>query len=458
MIFGPNPSIRILFACILIPVSPTFMMSQGMPISLHDAIRTALKKNNALVASRAEVDQADARVLEAWGYALPRVDFQGSYNRALKKPVFFLPDFENPESNRIIPIEIGSDHAFDFALSARQVLFDATVFVGVGSARIYSDASRKNHRAKEAEVVADARKAYYNVLVAKEIVAMTDEQFDNVGENLHNVRTMLAQGLLSEYDELRAEVALANMRPQVIDARNSLTTALNGLKLAMGIPFSEEIDVTDPLQFEHVHDSAIQHAPYRVLRDNPQLSAVRLQGEIADAIASVERTRYLPSLSIFGNYQWQAQKNTLRFSGNDFVGSAIVGLSLSWNIFTGLQTRARVEQAEYEKKKIAAQIHGLEQNLQTTVQSLVIQLRSATEKMDAQDKTVIRAERGYRIAVTRFASGAGTQLEVNDAQLALTQAKVNRIRSISDYLTIAADLDRLFGWVPDYEKEEGEHK
>jgi outer membrane protein TolC len=71
-------------------------------------------------------------------------------------------------------------------------------------------------------------------------------------------------------------------------------------------------------------------------------------------------------------------------------------------------------------------------------------------------KTVDQAERGYRIATTRFVSGSGTQLEVNDAQLALTRSKVNRIQAIYDYLVASADLDQILGRVPEYVKGEEE--
>jgi outer membrane protein TolC len=79
---------------------------------------------------------------------------------------------------------------------------------------------------------------------------------------------------------------------------------------------------------------------------------------------------------------------------------------------------------------------------------VVLQLRRARERIDAQGKTVEQAQRGYSIATARYRSGAGTQLEVNDAQLALTQARVNRIQAVNDYLSASADLDQLLGRIP----------
>jgi outer membrane protein len=69
--------------------------------------------------------------------------------------------------------------------------------------------------------------------------------------------------------------------------------------------------------------------------------------------------------------------------------------------------------------------------------------------VEAQGKTVEQARKGYRIASTRFSSGSGTQLEVRDAQLALTQSRLNRVQAIYDYLVAAADLDQVLGRLPD---------
>jgi outer membrane protein TolC len=70
--------------------------------------------------------------------------------------------------------------------------------------------------------------------------------------------------------------------------------------------------------------------------------------------------------------------------------------------------------------------------------------------VEAQGKTVDQARKGYRIATTRFTSGAGTQLEVGDAQLALTRSRLNRIYALHEYLVAAADLDQVLGRLPDY--------
>lgn len=419
-------------------------------VTLQDAVRIALERNQDLATTRLETKRADERVQEAWGTALPSVDLQGRYTRALKKPVFFLPDFEDLQSGRIIPIEVGSNHAFDMTINVTQVLFNAAVVTGVGAAKIYSRGAREMYRAKELETVTKVRKAFYTVLLAAEVRDLMRANLRNAEENLANVRLLSQQGIISEYDELRAEVGVENVRPAVTQAENNYALALDALRIVMGIGTSEEFELDGRLQHEPVDETLLTDASDLVVQTNADLQAMRYQLGIYEALVNIERSDYLPTLAAFGNYQYQAAKNSLNVSTNDFVRSSLVGLTLSLNIFKGWQTNARVEQAKLELRKSEEQYASLEMGLRTAAHSVVLRIREAQKRIDAQGKTVEQAEKGYRIATTRFLSGSGTQLEINDAQLALTQAKVNRIQGVYDYLVAAAELDQILGRLPDY--------
>lgn len=272
----------------------------------------------------------------------------------------------------------------------------------------------------------------------------------NAQENLRNVQLLSKQGLVSEYDELRASVGVENLQPVVIQAENNYALALDGLRAVMGLEVTEHFDIDGMLKFEPIDEGLFTTATDAVLEANPNLHAMRMHVDVNKAMVNIQRSGYFPTLAAFGNYQYQLAKNTLNISTNDFIGSSTVGLSLSLNLFEGLQTSARVEQAQLEMRKSQEQLAGLETNVRTAVHSIILQMQQARKRVEAQTKTVEQAEKGYRIATTRFTSGSGTQLEVNDAQLALTQAQVNRIQAVYDYLVASADFDQLLGRLPTY--------
>ncbi|MEW6511900.1 MAG: TolC family protein [Bacteroidota bacterium] len=422
-------------------------------LSLEEAVAVALRENHELAAARLEVEKADARVHEAWGFALPRLDLNARYSRALKKPVFFLPDFNDLSSGRVMPIEIGSTNSVDMTFSASQVLFNTAVFTGVGTARVYSQAARDVCRAREVDVVTGVRKAFYGAMLAAEILSVAQQNLSNAEANLRNVTLLASQGLVAEYDRLRASVGVENLRPEITRAENGLTLALNGLKLSMGLAINEPVEVKGSIAYVAVDSTILATAGQEVLASNPSLSALRHQEEVGGAIVAVERSNYLPSLAAFGTYELQGQKNDLRISTRDLVSSALVGVTLSVNLFNGLQTNARVEQAQLDMRKIQQQIRGLELQLTTGVSSALLQLSRIRQRIAAQEETIKSAERGHAIASTRYNSGSATLLEVNDARLALNQARLNLVQTHYDYMIAAAELDQLLGRLPPYVRE-----
>ena len=422
------------------------LSAQPRTITLDDAIGIAIENNRDLEMSRLEMDKADYQVSEAVGTALPNINASGMYSRMLKKPVFFLPKrFMDPNAGEgVVPIEVGSDNSYSFGFEATQVLFNAAVFTGVGTAKIYQDASRHLYRDTYNRTVSDVKKAFHGVLLAEEVRSLMNASLKNAEDNLRNVRVMREQGIVSEYDFIRAQVQTDNIRPRVIEAERNVALATNGLKLLLSIPPQEEIDVKGTLAFAPVDDALIAQAEQLVVEKNAALRALEDQAKVNDKIATIYRSESLPTLAAFGSYSWQAQNDMLgKISTNDFIATSQVGLSLSINLFNGLQTSSRVGQAEVDYRQSMEQFTAARDGMVTNAQNIRYRLDEARRRIESQTRTVEQAEKGYTIAVTRYQSGSGTQLEVNDADLALLQARVNRVQAMNDYLTATADLEQL---------------
>lgn len=430
--------------CALFVALPLFAQKQPRTLTLAEAIKISIEHNRELKSARYEMDKADYRVQEAIGNALPSITASGMYSRALKKPVFFLPErFINPNAvgDNTIPIEVGSDNSLQFGFNATQILFNSAVFTGVGTSKIYQRASREMYRASLNLTVANVKRAFYGVLFTQEVFQMSKASMKNAEDNLKNVEVRFKQGMVSEYDFIRAQVQTENIRPMVIDAERNVLVATNGLKMLLGIDPSEQITASGALEYEPLDKAFVDAAEDNVLERNAQLKALGYQSQVNDELVSIYRSEMLPTLAAFGSYLWQAQRNSLDILKYPFVQTSQIGLNLSLSIFNGLQTSARVEQAKLDYLKSQEQLHSARDGMRTNVQSIRLRLEAARKRIEAQGKTVEQAEKGYRIATTRYSSGAGTQLEVNDADLALMRARVNAAQAMFDYATARVDLE-----------------
>ncbi len=181
------------------------------PLSLQDAVRLAMKRNPDLTSARLDVKSSDARVLEAWGNAMPSIDVAGQYVHMIDKPVTFFPDYflysflkgidsTTPKpTGQLVPISFAPGFSASATLNVQQILFNGAVFVGVGAANIYSHLARDIYQAKQVETITKVRKAYYGALLAHEAMDLMRSSLQNAEDNLKNVRLMLKQGIVSEY-------------------------------------------------------------------------------------------------------------------------------------------------------------------------------------------------------------------------------------------------------------------
>jgi outer membrane protein TolC len=397
---------------------------------------------------------------------MPSVDLTGQYVRMVEKAPTYFPDvilyplakimdtslrLPRPTGKLVAMASMLPDYNASASLNVKQILFNGAVIVGVGAANVYSHLARDLYYGKQVETVTKVRKAYYGALLAHEAVKLMRSSLKNAEENLKNVQLMRSQGIISEYDELRATVGVDNLRPAVIQSETNYSLALDALRNTIGDGTKEEIILSDSLTMQVVDESVISAAEEQVLVSNPGMNAVERQIDLNRAMVFAERSSYLPTLAAFGSYSYSGITDQVgNFALKDFNKNITVGLSLSLSLFQGLQTYSKVEQAQLEQRKTEEQKTSLERNLRMGVRSAAGNLKQAKKRVEAQEKTVETAERGYKIVTTRFLANAATQLEVNDAQLALNQAKVNRMQAIFDYLVASADLDQLLGRLPTY--------
>lgn len=91
------------------------------------------------------------------------------------------------------------------------------------------------------------------------------------------------------------------------------------------------------------------------------------------------------------------------------------------------------------------QKENLERSLQLAIRQYMDNMATCIKRFDAAKKGVEQAERGYTIAQKRYDTGAGTLLELNDADLAMTSARLNFNQAIYDYVNAKSDLERTLG-------------
>ncbi len=245
---------------------------------------------------------------------------------------------------------------------------------------------------------------------------------------------------------LRAEVQVENLKPVVLQMENNYKLSLEALKVTIGLDANQNIDVVGDMEFDENYKLPTeQEIIEELLQNNPQLAILEKQVQLNDRNVSLEQAAYFPSLAGFGNYQYQTQANDFKFSDYRWVKTFVLGLQLQVPIFNGFKTQSRVSQAEIGLNQAVEQKRNLTEAIKTQALSVLYRVQQALIRIQGQNKTVRTAQEGYEIAKRRLENNVGTQLEVNDAELALRQAKLNRLQAIYDFKVAEADLETVLG-------------
>ncbi|MFN6135756.1 MAG: TolC family protein [Bacteroidota bacterium] len=416
--------------------------AQVRQLSLDAAIEMAIKQNETIAVSRLGVKRAESQVREARGTALPSLNVSAGFNHNIQLPVFFFP---NPATGEISPLRFGLTNAYNVTTQIQQILFNNSVFTAISASKLYSDAAEAQLDAAVAEVVTETKKRYYQAVAASGYATVAEASLTNIIELQRNITALFGEGLVAEFDKIRADVAVANARPMVLQAKSGKYAALAALQTYIGMSLADSIVVSEGGFPAIAETPDAERSITQAVNENLDLRALRHQIDVGTRMVDLSRSDFYPTLAAFG--QWQNQGQSESLSGWQSASSTVVGLSFSMNLFDGLRTSEKVEQAQIDVQSARERLNQVSNLINLQVRTLINQLESARQRSLAQRSTVDQAQRGFEIARVRYREGTGSLLEINDAETSLAQARLNAISALVDYHVTRADFDRATGQI-----------
>jgi outer membrane protein TolC len=458
----------IIYLSVLIITGP--VNAQSQIITLDEAINLALENNMDVKVSLLNSQKSRAAVREAFGYAMPSLDATADFAHFLKKPKMPFPDFtalltnatysilfdENViprDENKFLPVQtqlqsFAQSNNYEASLTLTQILFSSAVFRGIGASQIYYDLSVAELRNTISKTKLNVERAFYGALLTKELLTIAKASFDNAQENFRNVSALFEQGFVSDFDRMQAEIRVENIRPTLLQMENMQVTTLNDLKLVMGIDQALDIDVKG--EFVYVPEDLPEEEDVIdfALSNNFSLQSLKLKRDVDEAFIDLDLAEYWPTLAAFGNYTYAGSSDQWNFQN---YSAATVGLNFSINLWQGNRTKNRVEQSTITYKQTGEQFEQLKEYVVSQVKAKYLELKRVQSLVEAQERNVSLAERSYEISTLRYKEGTGNQLEVQNSDVALRQARVNRIQSIHSYITTKLELEQIMGKIkPEY--------
>ena len=434
-------------ACTMM-LSPVRLAAQTLPridgpLTIDRAVDLTIQHSVRLKSARADAAIMESMRREALAPFWPQVSANGYLNEQRQAPGVYTSSGDTMARNYQV---FNADRNRDANVTLMWPLFSGgRDYYGYRAATRRAEAGREMQRASELDVAMQARLDYVAAVREAGNLKVTDDLVRDVEERVRVSRAAFEAGRIPRYYLLRDETELANARQMQAMAQARAEQALIALKTTLGVALNSDVTLADRLEaadFAAV-DDRLREADAR----HPEVRAAAKQREAAEAEVRAARGRYLPQLSASYMYDWAWMKDRSRDATGDGSEGYSVGLVLTLPIFDGFMRENAINTARARVDRATQAEDLTRQQITKDLQSAGLMLEAAKRSVDAARVGVVQAAEEARAVRERYEAGRGIQLEVLDAQVAVTRARLNEVTALADYQNAYAMWLRAAGRV-----------
>lgn len=409
--------------------------SETLVLTLEQALEIALSENPTVKIADETIQAKKYAKKGTYAALWPDISASGSFQRYIEKPSFHIMGQT---------VKMGTTNTVSGGLSAAMPLVNAQLWKSLKLSAMDVELAVEQARSSRIDMIEQVSKAFYQVLLAKDSYEVYKRVYDNAVENHKIVEKKYAVGAVSEYDFIRSKVTVSNAEPNVFEAENSIIVALWQMKALLGLDLDRKIDCAGKLADYESAMSARIDTP-TTLANNSTMRQFDIQERMLNQSLKMQRATNLPSLNASINYMVNAMDESLALAHYKWMGSSTAIVSLSVPIFSGGKRRAAINQAKINLTTLQLQRENTERQLHTAIMQYESNMQTNLKKYHASSENISQAKRGYDIAVKRYEVGGGTLVDVDNSQLAYTQAELSRSTAIFNYLINQVALDKIKG-------------
>lgn len=435
--------------CLCLGIVFVASAQQKLELTLDEAVGIALNDNPTIKVANLEIERYDYVRKQALSSLMPQVDASAQYALALRRQ-------EMAEN-----LSFGGKNTFNVAGNVSLPLFVPSVYRQLKMTRTQMEMAVESARANRIDLIAAVRASYYSILLAEQSLAVLEEAALTTDRVVKNTKDLYDNGLAAEYDYITAKVQRSNLDPQILQLKNGVEMAKLQLKMYLSIPEEVEVEVIGSL--DNFKDMVLLGTDYEAdIADNTTIKTLDLQLELLDHQEKLIQTTRMPTVAAFGQISLigQERSDLGGLLGGMTGGSTTttaeqskfwwqypisIGAQINIPIFAGLKKTNQLREVRNQREQLRLQRSYAEEGVRLQVQQSINTLLTARSMMLSNGETVLQAEKAYEISLTRYEAGAGTILELNSAQLSLTQAQLSYSQSIYDYLAAHAEYEKALG-------------
>ena len=434
----------IMLALALLAVTGKAQGTAGqLVLSLDDCIRIALNENPTIKVAEMEIERVDYSKKETLGQLLPEVNFSGQYTRNLALQTIYM----DAGDGQTRAIKMGRDNTYNTGFSASIPLVVPQLWKTLKLSDNQILQNMEKARASRIDLVNQVKNAYYSLLLANDSKRVIEENHETAKLNADIFAKKFELGTASEYDMLRANVAVTNLEPSILEAENSINQLKLQLKLLMGM--DARLNITPSQTLDDFKGNMYEHALVDTsLVNNTAMKSLDLQTDYLQKALEVQKASWWPTLTGSANLMWSSMSNGSPFKNFMWSKSSSVGLTLAIPLFQGGRRYYRQKQAEIAVREMKWQRENLERSLHVQVQNELNSISKSLKQIESNEGGVRQAAKANEIMQQSFKIGSGTFIQLRDTEDALMSARLAYYQAIYNFLIAESNLEHVLGNAP----------
>lgn len=399
-------------------------------ISLDDAIRMALETSEDLKLQDNEVRRKDSEQREERAPMLPQVMAESEWSK----------NFEYPAAAAAAGTK---DYHLSAGVTVTQTLFAfGRMTNAVAAANRDLEASRFDREGMKQAVIYNTKISFYNACLARRVLSIAQESYENVLRNKEILETRSADGRVSKQDNIKISSDIAARKPVVNNARADFLSAMETLKVAVGVGFDTDLELAKKTRKEYPEFER-QNLAMALYHNQPAIKSLARDIDAKEALIQSKRAEFFPEISAFATWTHKGDGNNYYVGEKNLYDYGVAGLKVSVPIWLGGLNREKLNQAKIDKQDAELKYKQGEKAYLLMLDKALNEYQEYKKTLLADNEALSLAQESFRYSQELFGSGQVSATELNDAELQLTNAKLNKELTVFNLNKSLALIERL---------------